>query len=159
MVNLIIKYQEAPVPVQLTRKASRFSERGALTQGRAGDSLSRRSSGASLRGKRRGTPDSLDLVFSALSSPTRRAILDRLSRGESSVTELAAPFAMSLPAISKHLRVLEKAEVISKVKEGRVYRCRLEPESLQRAARWINSYGALWERQLDSLSDYLEKEE
>jgi DNA-binding transcriptional ArsR family regulator len=98
-------------------------------------------------------------VFSALSSPTRRAILDRLSRGASSVTELAAPFDMSLPAISKHLRVLEKAQVISKVKDGRVYMCKLEPDSLQMAAHWINSYGALWERQLDSLSDYLEKEE
>jgi DNA-binding transcriptional ArsR family regulator len=143
----------------LTRKASIFAGAHALNPGRAGGSLSRRSSEASLRGKRRGPPASLDLVFSALSSPTRRAILDRLSHGESSVTELAAPFAMSLPAISKHLRVLEKAKVISKVKDGRVYLCRLEPESLQRAARWINSYGALWERQLDSLTDYLEKEE
>ncbi len=82
-----------------------------------------------------------------------------LSRGESSVSKLAAPFQMSLPAISKHLRVLEKAQVITKVKDGRVYLCRLEPETLQRAASWINSYGALWERQLDSLSDYLEKGE
>lgn len=66
---------------------------------------------------------------------------------------------MSLPAISKHLRVLQEAEVISKVKDGRVYLCKIEPLPLQKAARWINSYGALWERQLDSLSEYLEKEE
>jgi DNA-binding transcriptional ArsR family regulator len=112
-----------------------------------------------LRGRRRSSSASLDLVFSALSSPTRREILDMLSRGESSVSKLAAPFQMSLPAISKHLRVLEKAQVITKVKDGRVYLCRLEPETLQRAASWINSYGALWERQLDSLSDYLEKGE
>ena len=143
----------------MTGKTSRFVERRALAPARSGASLSRGASEKSLRGKRRGTSANLDLVFSALSSPTRRAILDRLSHGESSVSELAAPFAMSLPAISKHLRVLEKAEVISKVKDGRVYVCRLEPESLQWAARWINSCGALWERQLDSLSDYLEKEE
>jgi len=99
------------------------------------------------------------MVFSALSSPTRRAILDMLSRGESSVGELAKPFEMSLPAISKHLSVLEKAEVISKVKDGRVYLCRIETAPLRRAADWINGYGELWERQLDSLSGFLEKEE
>jgi DNA-binding transcriptional ArsR family regulator len=99
------------------------------------------------------------LIFSALSSPTRRVILDRLSRGQSSVTELAAPFQMSLPAISKHLRVLEDAEVITKVKDGRVYLCSIRPEPLANAARWINSYSALWERSLDSLSEFLEKEE
>jgi DNA-binding transcriptional ArsR family regulator len=98
-------------------------------------------------------------VFSALSSPTRRAIIDRLSVGQSSVSALAKPFDMSLPAISKHLRVLEEAHLISKVKDGRVYLCTIQPESLQKAARWINSYGALWERQLDSLGEYLAKEE
>jgi len=81
-----------------------------------------------------------------------------LSRGESSVTELARPFDMSLPAISKHLSVLERAEIIHRVKDGRTYICSIEPGPLRTAAKWINSYGALWERQLDSLSDYLEGE-
>ena len=75
------------------------------------------------------------------------------------MTELAAPFQMSLPAISKHLRVLEKAEVISKAKDGRVYLCRIQPEPLQKAARWINSYESLWQNQLDSLGEYLKQEE
>jgi len=97
----------------------------------------------------------LDSVFSALSNPTRREILARLSRGESTVTALAEPFDMSLPAISKHLRVLEEAHVISKVKEGRTYRCRLDLVPLVQAARWVNFYRGLWERQLDSLSEYL----
>lgn len=81
------------------------------------------------------------------------------SKGESRVTELVRPFNISLPAISKHLSVLEKAEVISKVKEGRVYLCRIEPVPLQNAARWIGAYGPHWERQLKSLSDYLVKKE
>jgi DNA-binding transcriptional ArsR family regulator len=114
---------------------------------------------SSLLERRRPAPSKLDLVFSALSSPTRRAIIDRLSVGQSSVSALAKPFDMSLPAISKHLRVLEEAQLISKVKDGRVYLCTIQPEPLQKAARWINSYGALWERQLDSLGEYLAKEE
>jgi DNA-binding transcriptional ArsR family regulator len=77
----------------------------------------------------------------------------------SSVSELAQPFDMSLPAISKHLRVLQEAKVITKVKDGRVYLCSIQPEPLQRAAMWMNSYGDVWKRQLDSLSEYLEKEE
>ena len=101
----------------------------------------------------------LDLIFSALSSPTRRAIIDRLSRGESIVTELARPFNMSLPAISKHLDVLEKAEMISRVKEGRTYVCRIDPASLRFAAGWLNTYGSLWKRQLNALAGYLESPE
>jgi DNA-binding transcriptional ArsR family regulator len=125
---------------------------------RTGRSLSRRASGSALRPERKQLSSAnLDLVFSALSSPTRRAILNRLSEGESRVTELAKPFHMSLPAISKHLSVLEKAEIISKVKDGRVRICRIEPTSLQMAARWINSYGQLWERQLESLTEYMKK--
>jgi DNA-binding transcriptional ArsR family regulator len=102
------------------------------------------------------SPARLDLIFSALSSPTRREILARLSEGESTVSELAEPFDISLPAISKHLHVLEQAHVISKIKEGRTYRCRLDPISLVQAAQWINFYRGLWERQLDSLTEYLE---
>lgn len=138
---------------ELPRKVQDVVARRALVPARS-KSLSRRSSEVSAAT----TAVPLDLVFSALSSPTRRAIVDKLSRGKSSVTELAAPFKMSLPAVSKHLSVLEKAQVITKVKEGRTFICRIEPGSLQLAARWINSYGALWDRQLDSLSEYLEKE-
>jgi len=97
----------------------------------------------------------LDLVFSALSNRTRREIVMRLSRGESTVTELAEPYNVSLPAISKHLHILEEAHVIRKVKEGRTYRCSLEPDQLVQVARWVNFYKGLWERQLDSLSEYV----
>jgi len=97
----------------------------------------------------------LDLIFSALSNSTRREMLARLARGESTVTELAEPFEMSLPAISKHLHVLEEAELVSKVKDGRTYRCHLDPVPLAQAERWMNFHRALWERQLSSLSDYL----
>lgn len=75
------------------------------------------------------------------------------------MTELAKPFDMSLPAISKHLNVLEKAEVISKMKEGRTYLCHIEPAPLKRAIAWISAYESLWERQLDSLTGYLETSE
>jgi DNA-binding transcriptional ArsR family regulator len=102
------------------------------------------------------TSASLDLIFAALSNPTRRAIIAKLSNGESSVTELAEPFEMSLPAISKHLDVLERARVISRVKMGRTHLCRIEPARLEKAAGWIKSYEAMWERQLDSLTGYLE---
>ena len=83
-------------------------------------------------------------------------MLARLSKGESTVTELAEPFKMSLPAVSKHLRVLEEAHVIRKVKEGRTYRCSLDAVPLAQAAQWVNFYRGLWERQLDSLSGYLQ---
>jgi DNA-binding transcriptional ArsR family regulator len=99
----------------------------------------------------------LDLIFSALSNPTRREILARLSKGESTVTELAEPFHMSLPGVSKHLHVLEEAHVISMVKEGRTYRCRLDLFSLVQAAQWMDFYRGLWMRQLDYLSEYLQK--
>ena len=97
----------------------------------------------------------LDQVFSALSSPTRRAILARLSRGESTVTDLARPFDMSLPAISKHLRILQEARVITVSKDGRIHRCRLAPAPLTNAERWIAFYRRMWEGQLDSLSEFL----
>ena len=100
-----------------------------------------------------------NIVFSALSSPVRRAMLDRLSRGESSVTELAKPFDMSIPAVSKHLKILAEARLITKVKEGRTFHCSLDLLALAMAAEWVNFYRGLWERQLDEFSKYLQKSE
>jgi DNA-binding transcriptional ArsR family regulator len=100
--------------------------------------------------------ESLDLIFAALSNPTRRAIIARLASNESSVSELAAPYEMSLPAISKHLDVLEHAKIIKRVKRGRTHLCRIEPAYLKNAAGWIKSYESMWERQLDSLAGYIE---
>ncbi len=99
----------------------------------------------------------LDRVFSALSDPTRRAIVARLATGESSVTALAAPFDMSLPAVSKHLRVLEGAGLLSRNIDGRVHRCRLVAKPLNDAVAWLESYRQFWEEQFDSLADFLEK--
>lgn len=104
-----------------------------------------------------GTRQNLDAVFSALSDPTRRAILQRLSQGEASVTQLADPFDISLPAISKHLHVLESAGLLTREKEGRIHRLRLDPKALISTAEWIDHYRPLWETQLDALSSYLER--
>jgi DNA-binding transcriptional ArsR family regulator len=103
----------------------------------------------------------LDEVFSALADPTRRGILARLSEGESSVGELAEPFEISLPAISKHLRVLEGAGLLARKRDGRVHRCRLVAEPLGEAIDWIVRYGRFWDAQLDSLERFLvgEREE
>ena len=99
----------------------------------------------------------LDSTFAALSDATRRGILARLARqGETSVSELAAPYKMSLPAVSKHLRVLEQAGLVSRQKDGRVHRCRLRAEPMKDAAAWIEHYRQFWETQLDSLARYLE---
>jgi len=99
---------------------------------------------------------SLDAVFSALSDPTRRAILQRLSQGEVSVTELARPFRISLPAVSKHLQVLESAGLLIREREGRFHKLHLDPTPLITTAAWIEEYRPLWEAQLDALSAYLE---
>ena len=99
--------------------------------------------------------DSLGTTFAALADPTRRAILERLAHGEASVTELAEPFQVSLPAISKQLRVLEEAGLIIREKQGRSRRCRLEAEPMKEAAEWLARYQRYWERQLDFLADYL----
>lgn len=99
----------------------------------------------------------LDRVFHALSDTTRRAILARLADGDAQVTELAEPFDMSLPAISKHLGVLEKAGLLSRHKDGRIRRCELNARPLERASDWIKFYREFWEGQLDSLAKYLEK--
>jgi DNA-binding transcriptional ArsR family regulator len=99
----------------------------------------------------------LDSTFAALSDATRRGILARLARqGETSVSELAAPYKMSLPAVSKHLRVLEHAGLVARQKNGRVHRCRLRAEPMKDAAAWIEHYRRFWETQLDSLARYLE---
>jgi DNA-binding transcriptional ArsR family regulator len=99
----------------------------------------------------------LDATFAALSDATRRGILARLAgQSEISVSELAAPYKMSLPAVSKHLRVLEHAGLVARQKDGRVHRCRLRAEPMKDAAAWIEHYRQFWEIQLDSLARYLE---
>jgi DNA-binding transcriptional ArsR family regulator len=102
------------------------------------------------------SPAKLDDIFSALSDPTRRSILERLSRGAASVTEVAEPFEMSLPAISKHLRILEGAGLIMRQKEGRVHHLRLSAAPLQSAAEWLADYRQFWDEQFDSLAQFLE---
>lgn len=97
----------------------------------------------------------LDATFAALSDPTRRAILDRLSKGAATVGELAEPFSMSLPAISKHIKVLETAGLIERTRSGRNYHCSLRSEPLQAAAGWIAEYRNFWDRNLKSLDRYL----
>ena len=97
----------------------------------------------------------LDGTFSALADPTRRAMLARLARGEASVGELAAPHAMSLPAVSKHLKVLETAGLVARRKDGRVHRCRIDAGPMRDAASWIDQYRRFWEGQFDALDDYL----
>jgi DNA-binding transcriptional ArsR family regulator len=99
--------------------------------------------------------DTLDATFSALADPTRRAILARLASGQASVTELAAPFEMSLPAISKHLKVLERAGLIARGREAQWRPCRLEPAPLKVVAEWVEEYRQLWEGRFDRLEDYL----
>ena len=98
----------------------------------------------------------LDTVFLALSDPTRRAILERLAHGEASGTELARPFPISVPAISKHLHVLENAALIVRRKQGRVHRFRLAVRPMREAATWLDQYRQYWETQFDALTDYLE---
>lgn len=100
-------------------------------------------------------PPALDATFGALSDATRRGILARLARGESSVSELAEPYEMSLPAVSKHLKVLEGAGLVVRHKDGRVRRCRLIAEPMKGAAEWIERYRVFWEEQFDALERYL----
>ncbi len=99
----------------------------------------------------------LDHTFAALSDPTRRAILARLSLGEASVTELAEPFldSMSLPAITKHVQVLERAGLVTKSREAQRRPCRLNAEALKEAVDWMEHYRVFWEQSLDRLDDYL----
>ncbi|MBX9948514.1 MAG: metalloregulator ArsR/SmtB family transcription factor [Candidatus Obscuribacterales bacterium] len=101
------------------------------------------------------SPDQLSATFAALADPTRRAILERLSTGESSVTELAEPFEMSLPAITKHLKVLERAGLISRSRDAQWRPCRLEARPLQQAADWVEQYRRFWEDSMERLEEYL----
>ena len=103
------------------------------------------------------TEKALNNTFAALADPTRRAILKRLSFGDSSVTALAEPFDVSLPAISKQLRVLERAGLLTQQKDGRVRRCRLEALPMKEAVEWIAQYQRIWEDQLESLANFLEE--
>ena len=99
--------------------------------------------------------DQLSITFAALADPTRRAILARLASGQRSVTELAEPFDMSLPAVSKHLRVLERAGLVAKGREAQWRPCRLEAGPLKDAAAWLEQYRRFWEQSLDRLDAYL----
>ena len=101
------------------------------------------------------TTDQLDRTFAALSDPTRRAILARLAEGEATVNEVAAPFAISLPAISKHLKVLEHAGLITRGRDAQWRPCRLEAAPLENAADWLERYRRFWEGSLDRLDDHL----
>jgi len=100
-------------------------------------------------------PDNLSVTFAALADPTRRAILARLVSGETSVTALAEPFSMSLPAISKHLKVLERAGLITRGREAQWRPCRLEAAPLGDAADWLEAYRRFWEESFDRLEDHL----
>jgi DNA-binding transcriptional ArsR family regulator len=99
--------------------------------------------------------DRLSATFAALADPTRRAILARLALGETSVTELAAPFEMSLPAVSKHLKVLERAGLIARSRAAQWRPCRIEPAALKHVDDWLDRYRRFWEQSLDRLDDYL----
>jgi DNA-binding transcriptional ArsR family regulator len=101
----------------------------------------------------------LDLTFSALSDPTRRDILERLASGPATISELAHPFDISLPGLMKHVRILEEAHLVTTEKKGRTRECRLGSEQLDDAARWIETYRRHWERRLDRLGRYLDKQQ
>jgi len=101
--------------------------------------------------------DPLSVTFSALADPTRRAILSRLAAGEATVTQLAEPFRMSLPAVSKHLKVLERAGLITQGREAQWRPRRLQPEPLKQVSDWVEGYRALWEDRLDRLEGYLQE--
>lgn len=98
----------------------------------------------------------LDAVFAALADRTRRAIVARLAHGSATVGELAQPFAMSLPAVSKHLRVLEQAGLLKRERSGRVHHCRLDPRPLEQAGALISDYRAFWENKLAELASFIE---
>lgn len=102
--------------------------------------------------------DHLSQTFAALADPTRRAILERLAKGESTVGDLAAPFEISLPAISRHLKVLERASLIRRQVDAQWRLCRIDPKGLRRAVDWIEVYRPFWEQGLDSLARYLDEQ-
>lgn len=100
----------------------------------------------------------LDLTFAALSDPTRRGIVERLSSGQMPVTDLAEPFDMSLPAVSKHLRVLERAGLLRQERKGRIRMCRLEAKPMADASKWLTRYQKFWTDRLDNLATFVEAE-
>lgn len=102
--------------------------------------------------------DMLTLTFSALADPTRRAILAQLARGEATVKDLAKPFAISAPAITKHLKVLEIARLISRSRDAQFRPCRIEPAALREVASWVDDYKQIWEQRFDQLDAYLKKQ-
>ncbi|MGA3486394.1 ArsR/SmtB family transcription factor [Micromonosporaceae bacterium DT55] len=99
--------------------------------------------------------DPVSMVFAALADPTRRAILSRLAEGDATVNELAQPFPVSLQAISKHLKVLERAGLITRTRDAQWRRCRLDPEPLREVAQWVEQYRRFWENRYDRLDEYL----
>jgi DNA-binding transcriptional ArsR family regulator len=101
------------------------------------------------------SPTQLDRTFAALADPTRRRILEHLAQGDRCVTDLAKPYSMSLPAVSKHLRVLEKAGLVRRQRSGRVHRLNLEAAPMQQASQWIEEYRRFWEESFDRLDEYL----
>jgi len=101
------------------------------------------------------TSEDLDLIFGALADATRRGIVERLAVGEATVTELAAPLSISLPAVSRHLKVLERASLITRSQQGRWRRARLSPTSLASGATWLSQYERLWAESFDRLDDHL----
>ena len=101
--------------------------------------------------------ETLNLTFAALADPTRRAILSRLAAGNASVNEIAAPFKMSLPAISKHLKVLERSGLITRGREAQWRPCRLKAKPMKQAADWLDHYRRFWEESFDRLDDYLKE--
>jgi len=103
------------------------------------------------------TAEALDARFAALADPTRRAILKRLAKGEATVTELAKPFPMSQPAITKHLKVLERAGLISRSRDAQRRPCRLRPQAIKDVADWTETYRKFWEERYDRLDGYLEE--
>ena len=102
-------------------------------------------------------PEHLDLTFAALADPTRRRILEELANGDRCVTDLAKPHAMSLPAVSKHLKVLENAGLISRHREGRVHSLKLEPAPMKQAQQWMEEHRRFWEERFDRLDNYLKQ--
>jgi DNA-binding transcriptional ArsR family regulator len=164
--NWLARYQhhwENPAAVRVKRSSSAASKNLPLrphsNRGRALQTFSLTKTPPALIFNRSVKFDAstLDTTFSALADPTRRAMLACLAFAESSVTELATPFNISLPAFSKHLRVLQQAGLISREKRGRINLCRLVATPMQEAAAWIDRYRLFWEKQLDALAAYLEK--
>jgi DNA-binding transcriptional ArsR family regulator len=111
---------------------------------------------SSARAKRRGADRQFDLIFQALSDGTRRKLIDRLTEGPAMVTELAEPFAISLPAVSRHLKVLEHAGLVKRSVDGRIHQCSLAARPFRDLQKWLDAYRPFWEEKLDALSRYVE---